>query len=224
MIHEQCRISRSYQCEAQHLTPGSDDSELGFPWPRVLRAIGASQEGQLRRGRHHRRRGLGHLAGVTELRRRRVRPRAEAVAGRVPGRRGVQRHVLQPEGHRRAVVPPRRQRQRRRPRGRVHVAEGRAQARHAHGVDGRRRAGAGRVPRRRAAGRRRGAGRRPARAAGGLQGVPGRGVPHTVQNAAPWVITVAAATIDRAFPTAISLGNSEKLVVISTSDLSSMPL
>ncbi|RLM58515.1 subtilisin-like protease SBT3.3 [Panicum miliaceum] len=47
---------------------------------------------------------------------------------------------------------------------------------------------------------------------GGLQGVPERGVPQTVQNAVPWVITVAAATIDGAFPTAISLGNSEKLV------------
>jgi hypothetical protein len=38
-------------------------------------------------------------------------------------------------------------------------------------------------------------------------------VGQTVQNAVPWVITVAAATIDRSFPTVISLGNKEKLVV-----------
>ncbi|XP_051194572.1 subtilisin-like protease SBT3.8 [Lolium perenne] len=37
-------------------------------------------------------------------------------------------------------------------------------------------------------------------------------VPQTVTNAAPWVTTVAASTIDRAFPTLISLGNQEKLV------------
>ncbi|KAF0932972.1 hypothetical protein E2562_013156 [Oryza meyeriana var. granulata] len=37
-------------------------------------------------------------------------------------------------------------------------------------------------------------------------------VPQTVANTAPWVITVAAATIDRTFPTVISLGNNEKLV------------
>ncbi|GJM90827.1 hypothetical protein PR202_ga07145 [Eleusine coracana subsp. coracana] len=35
---------------------------------------------------------------------------------------------------------------------------------------------------------------------------------HTVQNAVPWVLTVAASTIDRAFPTMISLGNKEKIV------------
>ncbi|KAL6841237.1 hypothetical protein ACP4OV_028755 [Aristida adscensionis] len=34
----------------------------------------------------------------------------------------------------------------------------------------------------------------------------------TVQNAVPWVLTVAASTIDRAFPTAMTLGNNEKLV------------
>uniref|UniRef100_A0A0D9VEL0 Subtilisin-like protease n=1 Tax=Leersia perrieri TaxID=77586 RepID=A0A0D9VEL0_9ORYZ len=37
-------------------------------------------------------------------------------------------------------------------------------------------------------------------------------VPHTVGNTVPWVITVAASTIDRTFPTLISLGNKEKLV------------
>lgn len=36
---------------------------------------------------------------------------------------------------------------------------------------------------------------------------------QTVLNAAPWVITVAASTIDRSFPTVISLGRKEKLVV-----------
>jgi hypothetical protein len=43
-------------------------------------------------------------------------------------------------------------------------------------------------------------------------------VPQTVANVAPWVTTVAASTIDRAFPTMISLGNKEKLVV-STNNL-----
>jgi hypothetical protein len=38
-------------------------------------------------------------------------------------------------------------------------------------------------------------------------------VPQTVKNALPWVTTVAASTVDRAFPTLISLGNKEKLVV-----------
>ncbi|XP_051227234.1 subtilisin-like protease SBT3.8 [Lolium perenne] len=37
-------------------------------------------------------------------------------------------------------------------------------------------------------------------------------VPQTVTNTVPWVTTVAASTIDRAFPTVISLGNNEKLV------------
>ncbi|VAI70483.1 unnamed protein product [Triticum turgidum subsp. durum] len=37
-------------------------------------------------------------------------------------------------------------------------------------------------------------------------------VPQTVANAQPWVTTVAASTIDRSFPTLISLGNKEKLV------------
>lgn len=42
--------------------------------------------------------------------------------------------------------------------------------------------------------------------------------PQTVLNAAPWVVTVAASTIDRSFPTVISLGSKEKLVV-RTNDL-----
>uniref|UniRef100_A0A0E0JYA0 Inhibitor I9 domain-containing protein n=1 Tax=Oryza punctata TaxID=4537 RepID=A0A0E0JYA0_ORYPU len=37
-------------------------------------------------------------------------------------------------------------------------------------------------------------------------------VPQSVSNAVPWVITVAASTIDRSFPTVMSLGNKEKLV------------
>ncbi|XP_006647148.1 subtilisin-like protease SBT3.9 [Oryza brachyantha] len=37
-------------------------------------------------------------------------------------------------------------------------------------------------------------------------------VPQTIENDVPWVITVAAATIDRAFPTVVSLGNNETLV------------
>jgi subtilisin family serine protease len=36
---------------------------------------------------------------------------------------------------------------------------------------------------------------------------------QTVLNAVPWVLTVAASTIDRSFPTVVSLGNNEKLVV-----------
>ncbi|RLN07338.1 subtilisin-like protease SBT3.3 [Panicum miliaceum] len=35
---------------------------------------------------------------------------------------------------------------------------------------------------------------------------------QTVSNAVPWVLTVAASTIDRSFPTVVSLGNNEKLV------------
>uniref|UniRef100_A0A0E0JYA2 Subtilisin-like protease n=1 Tax=Oryza punctata TaxID=4537 RepID=A0A0E0JYA2_ORYPU len=37
-------------------------------------------------------------------------------------------------------------------------------------------------------------------------------VPQTVGNTVPWVITVAATTIDRTFPTLMSLGNKDKLV------------
>ncbi|XP_052144509.1 subtilisin-like protease SBT3.3 [Oryza glaberrima] len=36
--------------------------------------------------------------------------------------------------------------------------------------------------------------------------------PQTVENVVPWVITVAASTIDRSFPTVVSLGNKQKLV------------
>ncbi|KAJ4812710.1 Subtilisin-like protease SBT3.6 [Rhynchospora pubera] len=36
--------------------------------------------------------------------------------------------------------------------------------------------------------------------------------PQSVQNNAPWVISVAASTIDRFFPTVITLGNGQKLV------------
>lgn len=41
-------------------------------------------------------------------------------------------------------------------------------------------------------------------------------VPQTVTNALPWVTTVAASTIDRSFPTVMSLGNKEKLVVCTS--------
>lgn len=37
---------------------------------------------------------------------------------------------------------------------------------------------------------------------------------QTVINTAPWVLTVAASTIDRAFPTTITLGNNQTLVVL----------
>ncbi|GLT30645.1 hypothetical protein SLA2020_054360 [Shorea laevis] len=36
--------------------------------------------------------------------------------------------------------------------------------------------------------------------------------PQTVSNTAPWIITVAASTIDRAFPTVITLGNNQTFV------------
>lgn len=39
--------------------------------------------------------------------------------------------------------------------------------------------------------------------------------PQTVINTAPWVITVAANTIDRAFPTAIMMGNNQTVVVLN---------
>lgn len=38
--------------------------------------------------------------------------------------------------------------------------------------------------------------------------------PQTVINTAPWVITVAASTIDRDFPSVITLGNNRTVVVI----------
>jgi len=37
--------------------------------------------------------------------------------------------------------------------------------------------------------------------------------PQTVANNAPWVITVAASTIDRSFPTIIQLGDKQRIVV-----------
>lgn len=39
--------------------------------------------------------------------------------------------------------------------------------------------------------------------------------PQTVINTAPWIITVAASTIDRSFPTAITMGNNQTVVVPS---------
>nr|CAB3504110.1 unnamed protein product [Digitaria exilis] len=38
-------------------------------------------------------------------------------------------------------------------------------------------------------------------------------IPQTVENTAPWVITVAASKVDRSFPTAITLGNKQQIVV-----------
>lgn len=37
--------------------------------------------------------------------------------------------------------------------------------------------------------------------------------PQVISNTAPWVITVAASKIDRSFPTVITLGNNQTLVV-----------
>jgi subtilisin family serine protease len=42
---------------------------------------------------------------------------------------------------------------------------------------------------------------------------------QTMTNAVPWVLTVAASTIDRSFPTVVSLGNNEQLVVSSINNL-----
>jgi len=42
--------------------------------------------------------------------------------------------------------------------------------------------------------------------------------PQTVANTAPWVITVAASKIDRSFPTVITLGNKQQIVVRNTTD------
>lgn len=36
---------------------------------------------------------------------------------------------------------------------------------------------------------------------------------QTVQNTAPWILTVAASTIDRSFPTSITLGNNKTIWV-----------
>lgn len=52
-------------------------------------------------------------------------------------------------------------------------------------------------------------------------------IPQLLFNTAPWVITVAASTIDRSFPTTITLGNNQSLVVcksIPTSPSLSSPL
>ncbi|KAF8766079.1 hypothetical protein HU200_007570 [Digitaria exilis] len=43
-------------------------------------------------------------------------------------------------------------------------------------------------------------------------------IPQTVENTAPWVITVAASKVDRSFPTAITLGNKQQIVVRCTAD------
>jgi subtilisin family serine protease len=40
--------------------------------------------------------------------------------------------------------------------------------------------------------------------------------PQTVENTAPWVITVAASTMDRSFPTVITLGNKQQITVQNT--------
>ena len=42
--------------------------------------------------------------------------------------------------------------------------------------------------------------------------------PQTVGNNAPWVITVAASKIDRSFPTVITLGNKQQIVVWDTNN------
>ncbi|KAF0891559.1 hypothetical protein E2562_010553 [Oryza meyeriana var. granulata] len=40
-------------------------------------------------------------------------------------------------------------------------------------------------------------------------------IAQTVENSSPWLVTVAAATMDRSFPVAITLGNNEKFVAQS---------
>lgn len=37
--------------------------------------------------------------------------------------------------------------------------------------------------------------------------------PQTLENTSPWVITVAASKVDRSFPTAITLGNNQHILV-----------
>jgi subtilisin family serine protease len=41
--------------------------------------------------------------------------------------------------------------------------------------------------------------------------------PYSVKNNAPWVISVAASTMDRSFPTVITLSNNQKFVVCNSS-------
>lgn len=48
--------------------------------------------------------------------------------------------------------------------------------------------------------------------------------PETVVNTAPWVITVAATTIDRAFPSVITLGSNQIFVVLLLTYLSSITI
>ena len=51
--------------------------------------------------------------------------------------------------------------------------------------------------------------------------------PQTVSNTSPWVLTVAASSIDRSFPTAITLGNNMTVVVSISAkypDFSLVPL
>jgi len=38
-------------------------------------------------------------------------------------------------------------------------------------------------------------------------------IAQTVENSSPWLLTVAATTIDRAFPVVVTLGNNETFVV-----------
>ena len=42
--------------------------------------------------------------------------------------------------------------------------------------------------------------------------------PQTLENTSPWVITVAASKIDRSFPTVITLGNKQQIVVWDTNN------
>ncbi|RWW55190.1 hypothetical protein BHE74_00038194, partial [Ensete ventricosum] len=49
-------------------------------------------------------------------------------------------------------------------------------------------------------------------------------IPQSLFNTAPWVITVAASTIDRSFPTLITLGNNQSLVVCKSKPTSPSPL
>ncbi|TQE06388.1 hypothetical protein C1H46_008022 [Malus baccata] len=48
--------------------------------------------------------------------------------------------------------------------------------------------------------------------------------PQTVINSAPWIFTVAASTIDRAFPTVITLGNNQTVVMKTLPGIKPFPL